>query len=209
MPDGVIDPDEFETIRYSPHVPSRTRRLLPLLTSIMAIIAVVAAGYFGGNAYLSSRFFLGPDQDRVAIYQGVPDTVFGQQPFARHIETSQVPVGDLPKYYASQLTNGELRNYESLDVARQELARLDELAERCRADRAASASPKPTSTPRTPFSTRSAGSAQSSGSASDAVEGTSTPASSANASATNRTPTPTHAPATATSSPRPDQDPCG
>ncbi len=133
---GLIDPDRFEAIRYTPRMASRARRLLPLMTSLVVLLALVAASYFGGRAYLGSQYYIGPDDERVAIFQGLPDQILGRD-LSTKLETSTVRVDDLPPYYAGRVRDADLR-YDSVDQAHEQLASLGRMAERCIAERAAS-----------------------------------------------------------------------
>lgn len=156
LPAGVIDPDRFEAIRYQPHLPSRKRRLLPLITSIVAVLALLAGGYFGGRYFLSTQYFIGPDGERVAIHQGVNDEVLGVSLY-QIVETSKINIADLPPYYASEVQAGHLR-YDSVEEARRQLVHLGELAEKCIAERRAGSpstgpdEPVPSATPSSPDS---------------------------------------------------------
>lgn len=209
LPAGVIDPDRLETIRYSPHLPSRSRRLLPLITSILVVLALLLAGFFGARAYLASQYFIGPDTGRVAVFQGAPEQVLGRELWTR-IETSTVRIADLPPYYAGKVTDRDL-HYESLDQAREALSNLGRMAERCIAERAAAASPPPgsaespgaTGSPSGPGTT---GSSQTSAGAAQSSPGNlhspTTP------TAATTTPGPTSKPSPAPSN-RPDLEACG
>lgn len=143
LPEGVIDPDQFEAIRYRPHLPGRRRRLMPVLTSILAVLALLVAGWFGGRYFLGTQFFIGPSEEKVAVYQGVTDEVFGQ-PLNQVIEQTQILITDLPPYYAQQVLDRKFR-YDSADEAHTQVLRLEELAEKCRAERAGGGSASPSS----------------------------------------------------------------
>ncbi|WP_341728664.1 protein phosphatase 2C domain-containing protein [Brooklawnia sp.] len=147
LPDGVIDPDRFEAIRYTPHIASRRRRWIGWVVTILVILAVLVAGVFGGRAYIESQHFIGPDDEHVAIYQGIPEQILGH-PLSTLTQSSEIVVADLPPYYASKVRNKELR-YASEHAAQTQVEMLGEMAERCKAERAASV-PAESSTPQTP-----------------------------------------------------------
>lgn len=199
-PAGLIDPDAFESIRYSPHVPSRGRRLLPVITTILAVLAVGLAVILGGRAYVNGQYFIGPDDLRVAVYQGVPEQILGKELWTK-LETSPIRVADLPPYYAGRVEQRELR-YGSLDEAHEELANLGRMAERCiaeRAQRAATASPSPPG--------GEDGSAGPTGESPNSADGEAASAAATSPGAMTR-PSPTGTP-TGTTSPRPDLEACG
>lgn len=156
LPEGVIDPDQFESIRYTPHLPSRRRRWMPVLSSIAAVLIVLVGGYFAVNHYASSRYFIGPDNHRVAIYQGLPDQVLGW-PESTLVDVSTIRINDLPPYYAGQVRDRSM-TYGSHADAQEQLVALGEMAERCIAERAANPSPTPSpTTSGTPQATATAG----------------------------------------------------
>lgn len=185
-PAGLIDPDQFETIRYSPHLPSRRRRLLPVLLTVLALLVVALVGFWGIRKYVETQYYIGPDEKRVAIYQGLPEQILGRGLWSK-VETSSIQVTDLPPYYAGRVESRDLR-YGSLEEAHQALSELGLMAERCIAERAA-APPAPTAdaTPASPGSSAGPG-------VSPGVSGTS--------SSPAATPS-------ETATPRPDLEACG
>lgn len=136
-PAGLIDPDQFETIRYTPHLPSRRRRVLPVLATVVALLVVALAGFWGARKYVETQYFIGPDDKRVAIYRGLPEEILGRVLWSK-VETSSIQVADLPPYYAGRVERRDLQ-YGSLDDAHEELSNLGRMAERCIAERAAGA----------------------------------------------------------------------
>jgi len=198
LPDGVIDPDRFEAIRYTPHIASRRRRWIGWVLTILAILALLTAGAFGGRAYLESQHFIGPDDTNVAIYRGIPEQVFGH-PLSQLTETSEILVEDLPPYYAAKVQNKELR-YDSEHAAQTQLEVLGEMAERCKAERAATV-PAESPTPQTPGAETSEDSADS-GAPADGESGTAAPQS-PNSVARSESPTSSASPS------RPDLEACG
>lgn len=139
-PEGLIDPDRFEAIRYAPHIASRRRRFLPMIFIIVALLALIIGTIFGAQQYLNSRWFIytQPSDSQIAeIYQGLPEAILGHKLYSK-VETSNVHVEDLPTYYAAKVRDGAL-NYGSLEQARETMAHLDSLAQKCRAERQAKA----------------------------------------------------------------------
>lgn len=148
-PPTAIDPDRYEQIRYTPQAPSR-RRFWPIALALLLVVALVVGGVFAFRAYLATQFFIGPDDQRVAIYQGSSDDLFGDL-LSEKVETSTIRIVDLPPFYADKVRARALE-YDSLDQAHEQLKTLGEMAERCIAERAAQASPSP-STPASPTQT--------------------------------------------------------
>ncbi len=196
LPEGVIDPDRFEAIRYTPRVANKKRRWLGRSILILVILALLSIVAFAGHNYLNSQHFIGPNNEKVAIYQGVPEQVFGH-PLSELTHSSEILVDDLPPYYASKVRNKELR-YDSEQAAQTQLQVLDEMAERCRAERASEANPE---------------SSEPSNSAAPAPEDTETsPESPAPSTTTSTASTPTRSsvsPGSSASTNRPDLEACG
>ncbi|WIY84283.1 protein phosphatase 2C domain-containing protein [Propionimicrobium sp. PCR01-08-3] len=150
LPEGVIDPDRYEAIRYTPHMPGRKRRWIGWALTIILVLALVSGGAFAGRAYLDSQYFIGPEDEQAAIYQGLPEDVFGHS-LADLVKPSEIQVSDLPPYYEAKVRNKELR-FDAVDQAQGTLDKLGEMAERCKAEREASGEP---STPQAPDPTSS------------------------------------------------------
>lgn len=212
IPDGAIDPDRFESIRYTPHMPGRRRRLIPLLTSVLAVVVVLVGGLFAANSYAASRYYIGVDDERVAVYQGLPEQVFGW-PKSTQIDVSTINVNDLPPYYAGQVREQKM-TYGSQQDAREQLVELGEMAERCIAERAGQANTPPSTPGASPGrSTPASSSTAPTGSATTAGgTGPGTPVTTGSPQITPRS-TPSKLPnppaGTSSSSERPDLEACG
>lgn len=213
-PPGVIDPDRFEQIRYTPQVASARRRLVPVLSSIVVVLALLVGAFIGIRGYLAGQFHLGPDDGRVAVYQGIPEDVLGRELSSR-LETSTIRLDDLPPYYAGQVRDRGLR-YDSLDLAHEGLANLGRMAEKCIAERAASASPPPSTPAPAPTSTDDPQPAETSPAIGDSPTAapsateTAAPATSASLSPNSSRPVPASSATTSpSSSGRPDLEACG
>ncbi|MFT8394500.1 MAG: protein phosphatase 2C domain-containing protein [Propionibacterium sp.] len=150
-PDGLIDPDAHEEIRYSPTINRRPHRW-PVVVGILLALALIAGGVFGARMYMQGRYYLAPDQDQVSIWQGLPDTIAGK-PLSHLVEQRTTKVGDLPVYYADQVRASSI-TADSLEQARSQADYLDRLARGCiqaRAER--SASPQPSASQPAPSTT--------------------------------------------------------
>ena len=149
-PAGVIDPDRYEAIRYSPHIPSRRTRWVPVIFLLIGTFIVIFATIVGTRAYVDSRWFISADSSdpqMAELYQGLPEEILGHPLYTR-VERSSVVVDDLPPYYAAKVRDSAL-SYGSLEEARSAVNHLADLAAKCRAERAAQhgSSPETSATP--------------------------------------------------------------
>lgn len=129
--------EDYEAMRYQPHEDKRKRRWWPLLVVLVVVLGLVTASFFGMRTFLAGQYYLSDDSatDQVAIYQGLPGSVLGYQ-LSKQVESTSIPLTDLPPYYAGMVRNDQLR-YDSLELAQNEVNDLEQLAEKCRAERAA------------------------------------------------------------------------
>lgn len=137
-PAGLIDPDRYEAIRYSPHIPSRRTRWMPLVFLLLGMFALIFGTIVGTQTYVDSRWFIAADSSdpqMAEIYQGLPEEILGHRLYTE-VERSSVVVDDLPPYYAAKVRDAEL-SYGSLADARSAVDHLSDLAAKCRAERAA------------------------------------------------------------------------
>ena len=85
-----------------------------------------------------TQYFVGADQDKVAIFQGLPEGLPGLS-LSRVYEVQHLAVSELPPFYQEQVKANI--DVPSLDSARATVAELTEAAKTC-------ASPQPTTSPR-------------------------------------------------------------
>ena len=128
-------PDDEE--RYSPQAPHRRRFRRPLV-GLLVVVLIAVAGLGVAYAWTRTQYFVGADQDKVAIFQGLSEGLPGLS-LSRVYEVQQVTVSELPPFYQEQVKANI--NVPSLDSARATVAELTAAAERC-------ASPQPTTSPR-------------------------------------------------------------
>jgi len=83
----------------------RTHRRLQRVLLALIALAVVAAAVIGVRSFLYSRYWVGFDDDTVAVFQGVPGDVAGLR-FSRVVEHSPVSRSQVPPGYASRLEEG-------------------------------------------------------------------------------------------------------
>lgn len=69
-----------------------------IVAFLVIVVIVAAAGFYFGQQYLSSRYFIGPSQDggNVAIYQGIDTNVAGYS-LAEEVDDTGIPLDMLPE----------------------------------------------------------------------------------------------------------------
>ena len=93
-----------------------------------------------------TQYFVGADQDKVAIFQGLSEGLPGLS-LSRVYEVQQLALSELPPFYQEQVKANI--DVASLDSARETVAELSEAAKRCAGpQRAASPRPKSTAGPK-------------------------------------------------------------
>jgi PPM family protein phosphatase len=127
-----IDDEE----RYSPQPPHQRRFRRPLI-GLLALLLVAVAGLGVVYGWTRTQYFVGADQDKVAIFQGLSEGVPGLS-LSRVYEVQQLALSELPPFYQEQVKANI--DVASLDSARETVAELTEAAKRC-------ASPQPTASP--------------------------------------------------------------
>jgi serine/threonine protein phosphatase PrpC len=123
--------------RYSPQAPHKGRFRKPLI-GLLALILLAVAGLGIAYGWTRTQYFVGADQDKVAIFQGLSDSLPGLS-LSRVYEVQQLTVNELPPFYQDQVKANI--DVSSLDSARATVAELTDAAKRC-------ASPPPTASPR-------------------------------------------------------------
>jgi PPM family protein phosphatase len=132
--------------RYSPQAPHRGRFRKPLI-GLLALVLLAVAGLGIAYGWTRTQYFIGADQDKVAIFQGLSDSLPGLS-LSRVYEVQQLTVSELPPFYQDQVKANI--DVSSLDSARATVAELTDAAKRC-------ASPQPTTSPRPKQTTGSKG----------------------------------------------------
>jgi protein phosphatase len=147
--DEEPDPDQPEVAvddesRYSPRAPGRRRLRRPLLILLILLI-VAGAGLASAYAWARSQFYVGVAGEKVAIYQGLADTL-PAVPLSRVYQIQPLAVADLPPYYQDRV-RGNIE-VPSLESARVTVNELMEAAKRC-ATQPPTPTPVPTPKPST------------------------------------------------------------
>jgi PPM family protein phosphatase len=128
-----IDDEE----RYNPQAPHQRRFRKPLI-GLLALLLVAVAGLGMAYGWTRTQYFVGADQNKVAIFQGLSEGLPGLS-LSQVYEVQQLTVSELPPFYQEQVKANI--DVASLDSARETVAELTEAAKRC-------ASPEPTASPR-------------------------------------------------------------
>ena len=128
--------------RYTPQAPHQRRFRRPLI-GLLLLLLVAVAGLGMAYGWTRTQYFVGADQDKVAIFQGLPDGLPGLSLF-RVYEVQQLAVSELPPFYQEQVKANI--DVPSLDSARATVAELTEAANTCASPQpATSPQPRPTS----------------------------------------------------------------
>jgi serine/threonine protein phosphatase PrpC len=136
LPDFQPPPVDDEE-RYSPQAPHRRRFRRPVI-GLLVLLLLAVAGLGVAYAWTRTQYFVGTDQDKVAIFQGLPEGLPGLS-LSRVYEIQRLTVSELPPFYQEQVKANI--NVPSLDSARATVAELSEAAKTC-------ASPQPATSPR-------------------------------------------------------------
>nr|WP_326831639.1 protein phosphatase 2C domain-containing protein [Arthrobacter sp. BL-252-APC-1A] len=98
--DDAGSPDAPED---APVEPRRRRRWI-LLVVLGVIAALLAAVLWVGYAWTQTRYYVGSADNRVAIYNGVSQTI-GPIRLSQVAETTNIPVDSLPEYWRSRVND--------------------------------------------------------------------------------------------------------
>lgn len=131
---------DAEKSRYAP----KGGRRSPLLTALVltaAIALVLGGGGYGAWRYSRTQFFVGEQDEQVAIFRGLPGSVLGLQ-LGEVAEQSDVLVDDLPPYFQQKVRT--TIPVAGLDAAHTTVTQLRTRAEACIAKRKASGGKAPT-----------------------------------------------------------------
>lgn len=138
---------DAESARYAPVAGGR-RRITRLVVAVLLPVLLLAGAGFSWYSYSQTRYYLGPNDDTVAVFRGVPDLVLGQR-LNSVVADEGVLLNDLPPFYRAKVQSIIQVDNEASGVAR--LADLKTIAAKCVAQRKARAeattTPSPTPTP--------------------------------------------------------------
>jgi PPM family protein phosphatase len=104
-------------------VPVARHAGLRLALGIVAVLAVLAGGGVLARMWVMQQYYVGVNDDHVAIFQGVRGSVFGL-PLQKLVEQSDIALTDLPQTSRSTVQDGILVTDDGLAGARQRVAML-------------------------------------------------------------------------------------
>lgn len=137
-----------ERVRYAPTTKGRLAAWVKVTIGVVLTLALIAGGFGLWYSYTQKRYYVGPEQNQVAIFRGVPDAVLSL-PLSTLVETDATQLDDLPPYYQEQVR--ATIPAESLETARSIMMGLRLKARECIAQREerarATQAPSPTPTP--------------------------------------------------------------
>ena len=96
--------------------PSRVRRRVVGALVTLFVLAALGTGGYLAYGWTQEQYYVGVAEEKVAIYQGIPQSL-GPLDLSTVVETSDVPVADLPAYVQDRLA--QTIRATSLDDARQ------------------------------------------------------------------------------------------
>ncbi|KAA9106305.1 PP2C family protein-serine/threonine phosphatase [Microbacterium rhizomatis] len=99
------------------------RRRAGWIVGLIVVLALIAAGLFGGYQWTQTRFFVGTDEDTVIIYRGIQQGI-GPISLSSVYEDTGIPIADLPEFERSAV---------EATVSAQSLAEAEDIAARLRA----------------------------------------------------------------------------
>lgn len=134
-----------ERARYAPTTKGRVAAWLKVTIAAVLTLGLIAGGLTLWYSYTQRHFFVGPQGEVVAIFQGVPEPVLNL-PLSTLVEADTTRLADLPPYYQEQVR--ATITATSLESARGITATLRQKSKECIAQREARAqatqSPSPT-----------------------------------------------------------------
>ncbi len=141
-------PQSEDEARYNPQAPHRRRRVRSLV-GLVAVVIIAAVALGTAYAWTRTQYFVGAADGKVAIYQGLSESLPGFK-LSRVYEIQPLAIVNLPRYYQDKVRANI--DVSSLSSARETVTELTEAARRCATRPAGklTASPSATRSPATP-----------------------------------------------------------
>ncbi len=131
------DPDVARAVKHEQDEENRAHSLrrrwtrIGIILGIVVALFVIAGSGYGVYAWTQTQYYIGQNNNHVAIYQGVPTNIFGIA-LSHEIESTNISVSKLDKSWQEQLREGisfnslaEARGHASL-IRREMFARAQE-----------------------------------------------------------------------------------
>lgn len=144
-PADDTDENEAEFARYAPRPPSRFR-WAGRIAAVVVVLGAIAGLLYAGQQWTKTQYYVGVENDQVAIYQGIDQKVVGMS-LSEVYEVYEVPVETLPIFDRTAIE--ESISADSLDDARSIADRLKVRAAACERFRAQAVEEEPGSEPTT------------------------------------------------------------
>ena len=136
--------ERAEQARYQPTTRGRASAWVKVVLGIVLPVLVIGGGLFGWYSFTQTKYYVGDDDDLVAVFRGVPDTVFGIR-LSTVLEVHNTHVSDLPLFYQDKVRSAIV--VPDLEAANTATEELRVIAQRCIAQREerarATATPSP------------------------------------------------------------------
>ncbi|MCL1838779.1 MAG: hypothetical protein FWG47_05615, partial [Propionibacteriaceae bacterium] len=122
------DPAAAERLRYSPTMKHRLAgwgKALVIFTIALAVVAGVLGIWY---SYTQQQYFVGTNDEKVAIFRGIPEQVLSF-PLSTLEQQTEIWLTDLPRYYRTQVNQGSIQG--SLAAMESALVELRKQSETC------------------------------------------------------------------------------
>ena len=142
---AVAPPSEDGADDEVEEAPPRHRGLLRVV-AVLGVLAVLVGGGYAAYAWSQQQYYVGPDDDRVAIYRGLTQDI-GPIGLSSVYETQDVALNELPRVYRQRVE--DLIPADDLGDARRIVSDLFQNSELCEVEPA----PSPSTTAAPPAAT--------------------------------------------------------
>jgi PPM family protein phosphatase len=133
----VVDHDDPSPLRSrtEPEPPAHPRRRWPIVTSVLVLLVVVIiGGAYAGWRYTQDQYYVGANGSKVAIFQGVNETVAGVR-LSHVYQHTDIPLAAVPTTYQASIR--ATTSPGNLSSARTTLENIRKAYQTCQSDFAA------------------------------------------------------------------------
>jgi len=133
----VVDHDDPSPLRprTEPEQPTHPRRRWPIVTSVLVLLVlVIIGGAYAGWRYTQDQYYVGTDGSKVAIFQGVNETVAGVR-LSHVYQRTDIPLAAVPTTYQASIR--ATTSPGNLSSARTTLENIRKAYQTCQSDFAA------------------------------------------------------------------------